>query len=61
MKKQISNLGKTLSKKAQQQINGGGADKDCKKVGDLCGPSYNRGECRAPHPNVLYLACLPIR
>ncbi len=60
MKKQISNLGKTLSKKAQQQINGGGASPICmnKRAGDSCESSNGiKGTCQLPHPYAGYLRC----
>ncbi|MEW7280510.1 hypothetical protein ABW636_18135 [Aquimarina sp. 2201CG1-2-11] len=58
MKKQILNLGKTLSKKAQQQINGGGASPDCHRLreGDSCGPNL---VCQRPDQDARYLICVP--
>ncbi|MDC1162272.1 hypothetical protein OAT18_02400 [Tenacibaculum sp.] len=51
MKKSILNLGKSLNKKTQKEINGGGRVPSCPEVcpsaprGTKCGPRHCPGEC----------------
>ncbi|WKD85752.1 hypothetical protein KCTC32516_01098 [Polaribacter huanghezhanensis] len=50
MKKQILNLGKSLSKAEQKSINGGGFITKCTEVGAFCdwisGSGYGTGTCQ---------------